>query len=746
MVTLHDSLVSSAARRLSIRKRADLVARRQHYLGRTYWVVKEPIGLQYFRFQEEEYAILNMLDGDISLDEIKERFEDDFPPQKITLDELQQFLGMLHRSGLVVANVPGQGRQLNKRRGERKRKELLQSVSNILCIRFKGFDPERFLNWIYPFVSWFFTVPAVIVTVLFGLSALTLVTVEFDEFHRKLPEFQQFFSVHNAFWLMVVLAVTKVCHEFGHGLSCKHFGGECHEMGVMFLVLTPCLYCNVSDSWMLPNKWARASIGAAGMYVELVLSAFAVYIWWFTYPGLLHNLCLNVVFISSVSTVVFNANPLLRYDGYYILADLVEIPNLRQKATSILGRKMGEWFLGMEMQDDPFLPQSRQMFFAFYTIAAAIYRWIVAFSICWFLYKLFESYDVKIIGQIVVLASLYGLFCQPLYQLGKFFYVPGRLDKVKKSHFYPSLIGLIAIVAALCFVPLPHSVLAPLELQARDAESVYVMKGGRLESIFVTPGQRVKKDDKLAQLQNRELELQIVELRGRANSYRRQAENLRRQPFTDRRGASDLSSIEEALQATEDQLRQREEEQNRLCLRAPTDGVVLPPSYTPSREDPDLQLGSWSGTPLDPENVGAYLEERVMFCQIGDPKKLKAVMVIDQSDRNMIEREQVVDLKINELPFKKAVRSHIADISESELKECPKRLSSKHGGEVSTKTDPVTGIEVPQSTSYQADAPLDDDDGLMRLGLCGTGRIYTRWLSVGERVWRLVSHTFNFKL
>lgn len=746
MVTLHDSLVSSSARRLSIRKRADLVARRQHYLGRTYWVVKEPIGLQYFRFQEEEYAILNMLNGDISLDEIKERFEDDFPPQKITLDELQQFLGMLHRSGLVVANVPGQGRQLNKRRGERRRKELLQSVSNILCIRFKGIDPERLLDAIYPFVSWFFTVPAVIITVLFGLSALTLVTVEFDEFHRKLPEFQQFFSVHNAFWLMVVLGVTKIFHEFGHGLSCKHFGGECHEMGVMFLVLTPCLYCNVSDSWMLPSKWARAAIGAAGMYVELVLSAFAVYIWWFTYPGLLHNLCLNVVFISSVSTVIFNANPLLRYDGYYILADLVEIPNLRQKATTILGRKMGEWFLGMEMQDDPFLPQSRQMFFALYTIAAAAYRWVVAFSICWFLYKLFESHHVKIIGQLVVLASLYGLFCQPLYQLGKFFYVPGRLEKVKKKHFYPSLIGLIAILAAVAFVPLPHSVLAPFELQARDAESVYVMKGGLLKSIDVKAGQVVKQGDKLAQLENRDLELQIVELEGKVNLYRRQLENLRMLPFADRRGSSEMSAIDAALGAAEDQLRRRQEERDRLCLRAPIDGMVLPPTYTPSREDPEVQLGSWSGTPLDPENVGAYLDERVLFCQIGDPKKLKAVMVIDQGDRNMVEKGQTVRLKITELPYMPAVESKIADIAEAELKECPKRLSSKYQGEVSTKTDQVTGMEVPQSTSYQAEADLEDDDGLMRLGLCGTGRIYTRWLSAGERIWRLVSHTFNFKL
>ena len=79
--------------------------------------------------------------------------------------------------------------------------------------------------------------------------------------------------------------MTKILHEFGHGLSCKHFGGECHEIGVMFLVLTPCLYCNVSDSWMLPNRWHRAAIGAAGMYVELVLASICTFIWWFTEPG-----------------------------------------------------------------------------------------------------------------------------------------------------------------------------------------------------------------------------------------------------------------------------------------------------------------------------------------------------------------------------------------------------------------------------------------------------------------------------
>ena len=130
-----------------------------------------------------------------------------------------------------------------------------------------------------------------------------------------------------------------------------------------------------------------------------MLASICTFLWWFSEPGLLHNLCLNVMFICSVSTVVFNANPLLRYDGYYILADLIEIPNLRQKATTILSRKLSEWCLGLEPPDDPFLPQRNQVFFVLYSIAAAVYRWVVAFSICWFLYRLFQSYHLEIVGQ-----------------------------------------------------------------------------------------------------------------------------------------------------------------------------------------------------------------------------------------------------------------------------------------------------------------------------------------------------------
>ena len=747
MVTLRDSLLSSSARALPIRKRPDLVARRQHYLGHSYWVVKDPVGLAYFRFQEEEFAILQMLDGQTSLDEIKDRFEGEFPPQKITLEELQQFLGTLHRSGLVIAGVAGQGVQLRRRRDERKRQQLLAAVSNVLCIRFKGFDPERLLNWLYPYVRWFFSRWMVALWCVLSLSALTLVMVQFDTFRSKLPEFHQFFSVHNAFLLALTLGVTKVFHEFGHGLTCKHFGGECHEMGIMILVLTPCLYCNVSDSWLLPSKWQRAAIGAAGIYVEVLLASICTFLWWSSQPGQLFNmLCLNVMFICSVSTIIFNANPLLRYDGYYILSDITEIPNLRQKATTILSTKLGELCLGLEPPEDPFLPQRNQAFFALYSVAAALYRWLIVFSITWFLYKLFQSYNLAIIGQLMVAAALWGLFVMPLYKVGKFFYVPGRIDQVKKPRFYTSLGVVTAALLLFCFLPLPHSVICPLEIQARDAQPVYVEVAGKLTAIDVKQGQRVTAGQPLAQLENIDLSLEVAKLEGSRREYESQQKSLMRQSFHDRRTAAQLAQVKEMLKTIGEQLEQKKHVQQQLRLAAPVAGTVLPPTVTPRRDRGDDTLPTWSGTPLDRENLGAFLEKGVLFCQIGDPKKLKAVLVIDQADRSLIQEGQHVKIRLEGFPGKSPIRGEIAEVAESELKITPSRLATQHGGEVPTKTDPHTGLETPINTSYQARVSFDNHQGEYLLGLRGQARVSTRWISLGARLWRLITHTFNFKM
>jgi len=744
-VTLHDSLVSSSARSIPIRRRSDLSARRQRYLGRSYWIVKEPVGLNYFRFQDEEYAILQMLDGETSLDEIKERFEEEFPPQKITLDELQQFLGQLHRSGLIIVGVPDQGRQLRKRRDERKRQELLASLTNVLCIRFKGVDPERFLAWLYPKVRLLFSRVAFVLGMLLAATALALVLVEFDVFRSKLPGFYQFFSPTNALLLAISLGVTKVLHELGHGLTCKHFGGECHEIGIMILVLTPCMYCNVSDSWMLPSKWHRAAIGAAGIFVEVTLAAICTFVWWFTEPGLLHYLSLNVMFVSSVSTVLFNANPLLRYDGYYILSDLVEIPNLRQKASTILSRKMGEWFMGLEPPDDPFLPEQNQAFFAMYTVAAVMYRWFILASILMFLYKVFEPYGLKVLGQFIAATAIWGLLFQPIYKLCKFFYVPGRWHKVKKPRMYATLGGLGLLVAGFVYLPLPYRVLSALETRALDATTVYVTVPGTLEEVFVRPGDRVNEGDLLARLTSLDLELEIKGLEGQRDQYVEELDKLDRLQHEDRSAGSGIPETKELLLMVEKQLADKNRDRDRLELRAPQEGVVFPTPRLEPRKDPQGQLSKWSRTPLEPRNLGCFLEPGTQFCSVGDPVEMEALLVIDQDDIDFVAAGQDVEIKLDELPHD-TFTGTIDKISEEEMEFSPKRLTAKAGGELSTKTDPESGVERPASTTYQASVPLPDPNRLFRMGLRGSAKIHVRPQTLGQRAWRLLAQTFNFKL
>jgi putative peptide zinc metalloprotease protein len=743
MPTLAESLIASSSRPLALKVRADLTASQQRYLGRTYWVVKEPVGLKYFRFQEEEYAILQMLDGETSLDQIKDRFEEEFAPQKISYQNLQQFVGMLHRSGLVVAEVPDQGKQLKRRGDDKRNKEFLGSISNVLALRWKGIDPEWLLNVIYPYTKWLFSPITMFLWCVVAISALSLVLIEMDVFVSRLPAFHEFFGPGNWLLLGLTLAVTKVLHEFGHGLSCKHYGGECHEMGFMLLVLTPCLYCNVSDSWMLPSKWKRAFIGFAGMYVEIFLASVATFVWWFSEPGMLNHLALRVMFISSVSTILFNGNPLLRYDGYYILADLLEVPNMRQKATNVLQRFIVRWALGIKMPEDPFLPQSNRFLFGMYTVAATAYRWVVVFSILWFLNKVFEPYGLKIIGQLIGVAGLFGLVVMPLWKFGKFLYIPGRMDQVKMPHVYVTVSVMAALVLGILLIPLPHRVRGTAYVRPRDAVFVYAPVDGRLQELNVRAGQQVSTDDVLGRMVNLEVEQRVAELEGQCNSYRIHLESLDSQRFTNPEALADKLEVERYLAAALEQKREWETRLHKMTFVAEKSGTVIP-AAEPRRPEKG-RLPQWSGQLLSPKNLGAALAEGDAFCQIGDPNDLEAVVIIDQSDIEFVAEGQTVRIKLDAYPGA-TFESRLENIAEIELDNVPAPLSQAAGGSIATQTNKKTNEMQPLSTSYQAIARLDLQGERLRNGMIGRAKIYTDWRPLGAVLWRFFMETFNFQM
>ena len=748
MVSLADSLVSSAQRPLKLRVRPDLKVRRHKYQGRPFWVVKEPIGLKYYRFQEEEFSILQMLDGNTSYEDLKNQFEAEFAPQRITLQDLQHFIGMLHRSGLVISDASGQGRQLQRRSAENSRRELMGKLSNVLAIRFKGIDPERLLNWLYPIVGWFFSFWFFCCVIIMALVALSLVTVQYDMFRTRLPAFHEFFGPSNWFYLGITLGLTKVLHEFGHGLSCKHFGGECHEMGVMFLVLTPCLYCNVSDSWLLPNKWHRAAIGAAGMYVEVFLASVATFLWWFSEPGLLNHICLSIMFVCSVSTILFNGNPLLRFDGYYILSDIAEIPNLRQKSSKILGRLAQEYCLGIEQQEDPFLPDRHLWFFALYTTAATVYRWVVVFSILFFLNAVLEPYGLKVIGQAIGLMGLFGLLVQPVWNMIKFFRAPGRMSQVKSKNLSITVAIIAAFVSFVCFVKLPFSVKCAVEVKPsqQKVERVIVKSAGQLKSVNFELGDEVEEGQVIAELEDIALELQYQETLREYNSLYAQWKSL----SNDRKRmegtvTAEIRRLDQAVRASEEALAILDRRRDWLKLRAPLAGTVMPPPE--KKPDPKVEgrLPTWDGSLMRPKNLGARVEQNDVLCMVGDPTAFEAMLIIDQSDLPFVSTEMNALVRLDAY-VDDTFEGKIEAIAASDMEVASPSMSTQAGGRMALVTD-ASGVQRPQSASYEALVPLQDLQQIaLRPGMRGRAKIKAEKQTLISRLWRVLNRTFHLSI
>ncbi|MEI8017634.1 MAG: hypothetical protein WCH39_05495 [Schlesneria sp.] len=311
--------------------------------GRRSWGVKDPVTLSYYELRDEEYFVMNQLERSVDAGDLCTAFGERFRPQTLAPEELSRFVGQLIQQGLLVSQQPGYGRVLAAKVANATKAKRWSKFSNLLAIRFRGFDPDKFLGWLaarcgWLFSPWFLTAAGMLI-----VSALVLVFVQFDQLVARLPEARSWLSAQNLVLMVCILACVKVVHEIGHGLACKRFGGECHEMGLMLLVFTPCLYCNVSDIWMLSSKWQRMAVSAAGIAIEATIAAACTFLWWFSEPGLFHSICLNLMIVCSVSTVVFNGNPLLRYDGYFILSDWLEIPNLYPQS---VWRFKGAWPTG----------------------------------------------------------------------------------------------------------------------------------------------------------------------------------------------------------------------------------------------------------------------------------------------------------------------------------------------------------------------------------------------------------------
>jgi putative peptide zinc metalloprotease protein len=712
-----------SAENLQPKLRPDLVVQPQFYEGMTHYVVKDPIGLKYFRFKVEEYFLLEQLDGKRTLQEVKKAFERKYRPQTITIEDLTRFVSQLHEAGIVQIDTPIQGRVLVERRRKNRWKRVWQFIANILYVKIPIIDPERLLTAMYPYFRWLFTPWFVVITLTMWAVALGLVVSQWREFTAKLPDFHSFFNWWTIIYFWISLAIVKVIHEFGHGLTAKHYGGEVHEMGMLFLVLTPALYCDVTDSWLLPNKWHRIWISAAGIYVECTLAAIATFIWWNSEPGLLNSLMLATMFICSVNTILFNANPLLRYDGYYVLADWLEIPNLRMKASQFFIYLFQEKVLGLEVPVQNYMPRSRRILFVTYAICSYLYRWLITFSILFFLYS-FLPPKLRVISAALALGSLVPLLVMPAYQIGKFMYQPGRWRKVKKARAAAFLAAFLVIATLILMIPTPLGVQGTFVLQPENPSLVYAEVPGQLVELPFRDNTEVKQGDVLAKLVNHDLQRERRALQEQIDvnwsKYKLYYSSL---GFTEHGLAEQFRLDAEALEPTVEKLN---EQIGKLTLYAPRAGTVM------GLPHPEVE-GSW----LKPESKP--------FCMVGDPTKLEAHLLLDQSDIDLVREGRKAWVKIygDSLNTRK---SQVTLVAKRSREEVPAELSNLAGGEVAGKADQKTGAVKPVSAIYEVVIPVDNAALLLHPGQRGFAKIDGGNTTLAWWIWRWVTKTFHFTL
>jgi len=731
-----------AERPIALRRRRDLIIVEQQFRGERHWIVKDPLTLRFARLREFEYAMFNALDGRIGIAELVELFETRFAPQRIRADEVSRFVTSLHQLDLLISEAPGQGEVLVERRGKRRFRSFWTKFLNPLSIRFSAVDPTAAFDVLLPIARRLFSPAAVAFAIALFVVAAAAIGVRWNAFAAELPSAQEFLTPGNLLLVGCVLAAIKVWHEFGHGLACRTFGGECRDLGVMLLIFTPCLYCDVTDAWRFPSRWRRMAVAAAGMYFEFLLAASAALIWATAEPGLISRIALMVVVVSSVSTLFFNGNPLLRYDGYYILSDLLEVPNLAQRSASAFRQLLLRGMFGKDAPLDPLAPVGKQRWYLLYAVSSTLYRWGLTIAIVVMLVAAARPYRLENLSRFVGLVMLGSVVAAPLLYMRQI--LPRRgFEKLRRGRVSVAAVVLLVVVALLCVLPLPHSVIAPLELQLRGAKPAYVEIAGRVVEQPVRYGGTVDEKTTLVHLENHQLDLEVERLEGKCIRLRLDKKALEDEAFVKPDAAAALAQTDELLKSLEAQLEEKKLDQGRLAPQAGRTGTLYPPPLVPTAGSGD-DLTTWTGRPLDPINLGCTLDVGTALGTIGDPTMWQAAIVLDQEDVDLVHEEDEVEILLEALP-EQLLGGTIAEKALGELRDSPRRLSHKSGGELATKTQ-GSSTEAPVSTSYLARVDLIDPDGKFRQGWRGTARIRVTPKPLAVRWWRSLSRTFHFEL
>jgi len=570
--------------------RTDLEIVPQYYRGELCYVAKDPVTLTYYRLGEVEYIVLKSFQQGMGVEQTQREVKRRIGAELSEL-EIFKFANQLRSSSLLKSKGMEDVRRLSEQRIRVKKHKTKQMLSNYLFITIPLWDPDRLLRKLLPYFRLLLNKLFLFFWVAVTGTALWIIVTHFKELVADA------FSILSGWNLLILSGVifsVKFIHEMGHALTCKHYGGEVHAIGPAFLVFQPCMFTDTSDAWLNPNKWERIAVTAAGIFSEIMLAAMAAIVWISSEPGFIKQVAFTTMVACSVNTILFNANPLLRFDGYYILSDLLEIPNLRVKTSQYLNYLFDRYMLGLK-GDPPRMQPGDHHIYIIYGVARLFYRLILVFSIGLFLYSVFEPLGVFMWG-----TSLYGMILMPLWKKGTELTKQYKTGSVR-ARYLLVLGGAVVVVAALWLVPVDYTVSAPCVVTPAGLSIVRAPIMGKVERVLAQAGQRVRKGDALAEMEDELLHLRaqyVRELVKEADARLRGT--LDTNPAAHEMLLRDKAKLTRELDQIDDLI-------ERLVLRAPQDGVVVkvrnaemkvpagPHEFVLPDEDASLELSALEG-------------------------------------------------------------------------------------------------------------------------------------------------------
>ena len=663
---------------------------RHIYRGQPWYVLRNRLSGKNLRFNAAAYALIGQMDGQQTVQQLWEnthKLSDEAAP---TQDEVIRLLSRLHGADLIQGGILPSMVELFQLVEEGQGNSWKQRVSNPFSLRFPLLDPDRFLAKWGSLASPLFTRGALGLWLLVVLTALVAAAVNWSELAGSMQE--RLFLPSNLLLIWLIYPLVKVMHELGHAFAVKQWGGEVHEMGIMLLALTPIPYVDATASASFPEKQHRISVAAMGMMIELLFASLALFVWLNVESGLVSALACNVMLIGGISTVLFNGNPLLRYDGYYILADLIEIPNLGQRSTRYLGYLLQRYLFGVKTAVSPVTAPGERSWFLVYGPISFIYRIVVLFGLVWLVSDRFF-----VVGILIAVWGAFSLLILPAVRsLVRFLAIPAVRNRRSRAVWLGGGV-VLAVTLVLFVVPIPLWTTTQGVVWMPEQSVVRAGTDCEVVEVLAPSDQAVVKGELLILGVDPFLDTEV-------KVYRTRLEELyakyNAQPLHER---VERKMLADEIELLKGDLLQAEEKLEKRLVRSPLSGTFVL---------------------FDPYNLpGRFLKQGEALGYIVTERRPTIRTVVSQADIGLV-REKVTGVEIRlAAQASDLFRTEIERIIPSAALNLPSAaLGSTGGGIIAVDPGDPDGLRALES-HFQIDLDLPEDVNDPHIG----GRVYVRF-------------------